>query len=98
VVSSHYGSLPMCWRIKEPFSIRARQQGSLLQPLARSYRLWSMRLTRPQKQRDEELAAYCHPTARAPSKVESREAGALFGRRQLKLDGEALQYLHNPNL
>jgi len=30
--------------------------------------------------------------------VESREAGALFGRRQLKLDGEALQYLHNPNL
>ena len=98
VVSSHYGSLPMCWRIKEPFSIRARQQGSLLQPLARSYRLWSMRLTRPQKQRDEELAAYRHPTARAPSKVESREAGALFGRRQLKLDGEALQYLHNPNL
>jgi hypothetical protein len=97
-VSSHHGSLPISWRIKEPFSIRARQQGSLLQPLARAYRLWSMRLTRPQKQRDEELETYCHPTARTPSKVESRKARALLGRRQLKFDGEALQYLHNPSL
>jgi hypothetical protein len=30
--------------------------------------------------------------------VESLEAGALLGRRQLKFEGEALQYLHNPNL
>jgi len=48
----------MSWRLKEPFSIRARQQGSLLQFLARAFRLWSMRLSQAAKPANEEFATY----------------------------------------
>lgn len=45
VVREHYGSLPMRWWLKEPLSVRARKQGSLLESIARTYRLWSMRIS-----------------------------------------------------
>ncbi len=46
VVRHHYGSLPLNWRLKEPFSVRAREQGTLFESVMRAYRLWSMRLTK----------------------------------------------------
>jgi glycosyltransferase involved in cell wall biosynthesis len=44
VVRDNYGSLPLKWRIKEPFSVLARQPGSFLERIARAYRVWSMRI------------------------------------------------------
>jgi glycosyltransferase involved in cell wall biosynthesis len=43
VVNHHYGSVPMSWRIKEPFSIRAREQGTALARVVAAYRHWSVR-------------------------------------------------------
>jgi glycosyltransferase involved in cell wall biosynthesis len=57
VVLAHNGSLPICWHFKEPFSIGARQEGSVLQSLARAYRLWSMRPGKAAKVGNEECNA-----------------------------------------
>jgi hypothetical protein len=57
VVRDHYGSLPMRWPLKEPFSVRAREQGSALEGIARTYRLWSMRISQGAKVEEEEAFA-----------------------------------------
>jgi GT2 family glycosyltransferase len=43
VVHNHYGSVPMTWRLKEPFSVRAREHGTVLESVVRAYRAWSTR-------------------------------------------------------
>lgn len=58
VVRDHYGSLPMSWRAKEPFSVRAREQGSALESIVRTCRLWSMRISQGgAKAQDEDWEA-----------------------------------------
>jgi glycosyltransferase involved in cell wall biosynthesis len=57
VVHEHYGSLPIRWGLKEPFSVRARKQGSVFESIARMYRLWSMRISRNAGVEDDILRA-----------------------------------------
>jgi len=57
VVRDHYGSLPMSWLAKEPFSVRAREQGSVLESIVRACRLWSMRISQVAKAEDEDWGA-----------------------------------------
>jgi GT2 family glycosyltransferase len=57
VVREHYGSLPMRWWLKEPLSVRARKQGSLLASIARSYRLWSMQINQDVGAEDDKVCA-----------------------------------------
>jgi glycosyltransferase involved in cell wall biosynthesis len=54
VVRDHYGSVPMGWRLKEPFSVRAREPGSMLESIVRTWRLWSMQISRGTNAEDEE--------------------------------------------
>jgi GT2 family glycosyltransferase len=43
IVRMHYGSVPLVWRLKEPFSIAARRQAGLMARLARALHGWSLR-------------------------------------------------------
>jgi hypothetical protein len=43
IVRMHYGSVPLIWRLKEPFSIAARGQDGLAVRLARAFQAWSLR-------------------------------------------------------
>lgn len=43
VVRRHLGSLPLIWRLREPFSVGARREGSSLAMVIRAWRRWTMR-------------------------------------------------------
>ena len=40
IVRRHYGPPPIIWRLRKPFSIRMRQEGSVLQKIAERWRPW----------------------------------------------------------
>src|SRR5436190_1766753 len=67
VVRNHYGSLPMRWRLKEPFSIHARKQGTMFERVMRAYRFWSMQLMQEGKAAYQEHAVYPHEPETLPS-------------------------------
>jgi glycosyltransferase involved in cell wall biosynthesis len=46
VVHRHFGSLPLIWRLREPFSVGGRKEGSVLERLVRAWRRWSVRVER----------------------------------------------------
>ena len=43
VVREHYGSLPLIWHLREPFSVAARRPRGVMRHLARTCRAWSWR-------------------------------------------------------
>jgi len=57
VVHHHYGSLPMSWRLREPFSIGAREQSTVPASLVRTYRFWSMRIRQAAKLADAQRSS-----------------------------------------
>jgi GT2 family glycosyltransferase len=40
VVRRHFHSLPLIWRMRQPFSVRGRKQGSNFEHIARAWRRW----------------------------------------------------------
>jgi hypothetical protein len=81
VVHEHYGSLPISWRLKEPFSVRAREQGTVFESVMRAYRFWSMRFMQAGKASDEEHPNYPHFEFGRPSGSELLESLIVEARR-----------------
>jgi glycosyltransferase involved in cell wall biosynthesis len=77
VVRNHYGSLPMSWRLKEPFSVRAREQGTMLEGVMRAYRFWSMRLMQLGEIAHEEQSLCHHVVFDRPAGSELPESSRI---------------------
>jgi len=67
VVHQHYGCVPVSWRIKEPFSVQARKQGTVWESVVRAYRFWSMQLMKAGKTAYEEQSLYDDSNLRYPA-------------------------------
>ena len=60
VVHEHYGSVPVSWRIKEPFSVQARKQGTVFESVMRAYRFWSMQFLQAGRAAGEEHSIHTY--------------------------------------